>query len=53
MCRLRNIMRDYQESVITGLTDTQTETDAGEVIPMCRYRRRHKKNKTNWEKRGL
>ena len=36
MCRLRNIaMRDYQESVTTGQMDGQT--DAGEVIPMCRY----------------
>ena len=37
MCRLRNIaMRDYQESVTTGQTDTQT--DAGQsdpCVPLC------------------
>ena len=35
MCRLRNIaMRDYQESVTTG----QTQTDAGQsdtYVPLC------------------
>ena len=37
MCHLRNIaMRDYQESVTTGQTDTQT--DAGQsdpYVPLC------------------
>ena len=37
MCRLQNIaMRDYQESVTTGQTDTQT--DAGQsypYVPLC------------------
>ena len=37
MCRLRNIaMHDYQESVIIGQTDTQT--DAGQsdpYVPLC------------------
>ena len=43
MCRLRNIaMRDYQENVTTGQTDTQTDgrTDRqtpDKVIPICRY----------------
>ena len=39
MCRLRNIaMRDYQESVITGQTDTQTDRQTPDkVIPMCHY----------------
>ena len=43
MCRLRNMaMRDYQESVTTGQTHTQTDgrTDRqtpDKVIPMCRY----------------
>ena len=41
MCRLRNIaMRDYQESVTTGQTDTHThgQTDAGQsdpYVPLC------------------
>ena len=41
MCRLRNIaMRDYQESVTTGQTDTRTDgqTDAGQsdpYVPLC------------------
>ena len=41
MCRLRNIaMRDYQENVTTGQTDTQTDgqTDAGQsdpYLPLC------------------
>ena len=41
MCRLRNIaMRDYQESVTTGQTDTQTDTqtDDGQsdpYVPLC------------------
>ena len=39
MCRLRNIaMRDYQESVTTGQTDTHTDRQTPDkVIPMCRY----------------
>ena len=39
MCRLRNIaMRDYQESVTTGQTDTGTDRQRPhKVIPMCRY----------------
>ena len=39
MCRLRNIaMRDYQESVTTGQTDTQMDRQtADKVIPMCCY----------------
>ena len=39
MCRLRNIaMRDYQESVTIGQTDTRTHRQtADKVIPMCRY----------------
>ena len=39
MCRLRNIaMRDYQESVTIGQTDTRTHRQTPEkVIPMCRY----------------
>ena len=41
MCRLRNIaMRDYQESVTSGQTDTHRRTDGqtpDKVIPMCRY----------------
>ena len=55
MCRLRNIaMRDYQESVTTGQTYTQTDRQTPDkVIPMWRrtkwslcaamLRRRHKK----------
>ena len=39
MCRLRNIaMRDYQESVTIGQTDTRTHRQTPDkVIPMCRY----------------
>ena len=39
MCRLRNIaMRDYQESVTIGQTDTHTQHQTSDkVIPMCRY----------------
>ena len=39
MCCLRNIaMCDYQESVTTGQTDTQTDRQTPDkVIPMCRY----------------
>ena len=39
MCRLRNIaMRDYQESVTIGQTDTHTHRQTPDkVIPMCRY----------------
>ena len=40
MCPLGNIaMRDYQESMTTGqtYTDTDGQTDAGQIIPMCRY----------------
>ena len=39
MCCLQNIaMRDYQESVTTGQTDTQTDRQTPDkVIPMCRY----------------
>ena len=39
MCRLRNIaMRDYQESVTMGQTDTRTHRQTPDkVIPMCRY----------------
>ena len=39
MCRLRNIaMRDYQESVTIGQTDTRTHRQTQDkVIPMCRY----------------
>ena len=39
MCRLRNIaMRDYQESVTTGQTHTNTDgqTDAGQSDPYVR-----------------
>ena len=39
MGRLRNIaMRDYQESVTTGQTDTHVLTDAGQrdpYVPLC------------------
>ena len=41
MCCLRNIaLRDYQESVTTGQTDTHTDgqTDAGQsdpYVPLC------------------
>ena len=39
MCRLQNLaMRDYQESVTTGQTHRQTDTQTQDkVIPMCRY----------------
>ena len=39
MCRLRNIaMRDYQESVTIGQTDTRTHRQTPDkVITMCRY----------------
>ena len=39
MCRLRTIaMRDYQESVTIGQTDTRTHRQTPDkVIPMCRY----------------
>ena len=41
MCRLQNIaMRDYQESVTTGQTDTRTDVQKDtqdKVIPMCNY----------------
>ena len=39
MCRLRNIaMRDCQESVTIGQTDTRTHRQTPDkVIPMCRY----------------
>ena len=39
MCRLLNIaMRDYQESVTIGQTDTRTHRQTPDkVIPMCRY----------------
>ena len=39
MCRLQNIaMRDYQESVTIGQTDTHTHRQTPDkVIPMCRY----------------
>ena len=39
MCRLQNIaMRDYQESVTIGQTDTRTHRQTPDkVIPMCRY----------------
>ena len=39
MCRLRNIaMRDYQESVTIGKTDTRTHRQTPDkVIPMCCY----------------
>ena len=41
MCHLWNIaMRDYQESVTTGQTHTDRQTDRqtpDKVIPMCRY----------------
>ena len=39
MCRLRNIaLRDYQESVTIGQTDTRTHRQTPDkVIPMCRY----------------
>ena len=39
MCRLRNIaMCDYQESVTTGHTDRDGQTDAGQsdpYVPLC------------------
>ena len=37
MCRLRNIaMRDYQESVTTGQTDTQTDVGQNDpYVPLC------------------
>ena len=37
MCRLRNIaMRDYQESVITGQTDGQTDAKQSDpYVPLC------------------
>ena len=39
MCCLRNkAMRDYQESVTTGQTDTHTQTDARQsdpYVPLC------------------
>ena len=39
MCRLGNIaMRDYQQSVTIGQTDTRTHRQTPDkVIPMCRY----------------
>ena len=38
MCRLRNAMRDYQESVTAGQTHTRTDRQTPDkVIPMCRY----------------
>ena len=39
MCRLQNIaMRDYQESVTTGQTETWTDGQTPDkVIPMCRF----------------
>ena len=37
MCRLRNIaMRDYQESVTTGQTHTQTDAEQSDpYVPLC------------------
>ena len=39
MCRLQNIaMRDYKESVTTGQTQTDVQTDAGQsdpYVPLC------------------
>ena len=45
MCRLRNIpMRDYQESVTTKQTDTQTDGQTKWSLCVAMLRRRHK----NW-----